>query len=268
MKPVNTLTKLGLLAAVAILTQACATKGAKQLTAYPLPGPTKGPENWAVEDAPRQRPGALMDPDATTYAQIPSRIIYLPGGGGIFGRQSGSQQVAYNLIPVSRIPEVQAKGTPTMETRSVVKETTKPPASSFGASFPDKDGNEVKGTARRLGVLGKTDVEKTRAQSLLGRGEGLQWSPDIGWVGFTEEIVVRPIENPKKTVAIPEIPEMDNTKPAQMEAPNAIPLDEKKEPETTNSQENKEGTPVKEGKSEDKPIKLNKSLGLELSFDE
>ena len=276
----------------ATLLTSCATRGPTRVTALPMPGPTVSPTNWAVVDAPRQQPGKLMDPDAVTYAQVPSRIIYMPGDSGIFGRRSARQEVAYNLVPVDRIPAIQAQGTPVFESRAPA-ETSQAKSNVFTAVFPGKDGASAKGTARRLGVLGKTDVEKTRAQSLLAKGETLHWAQDVGWVGFTEEIVVRPPLTTKKSVDIPALPDSGTTKSPDIKAPDAG--EEKPGKETQKSVPDMPGTDGKpktapspspsatpDAKDKDRgakvpetpaspapaPIKLNKTLGIELSVDE
>lgn len=286
----RTLTLLTILSAS--LLAGCATKGARRITAVPLPGPTISPTNWMKDEAPRREPGKLMDPDSVTFAQIPSRIIYMPGKEGIFSRESAHQEIAYNLVPVDRVPEIQAQGTPTIESPGDKAATDKKaPVTIFPASFVNKAGNSAKGTARRLGVLGKSDPEKVRAQSLLMRGENLQWTPNVGWVGFTEEIVVRPVVTPKKTVEIPEIPDDGKAKAPEMKVPvssdqketvkpapskkTTVMLEvpdapEKKKGDTMpENPDKKEGTPVQEGKPPTKPeVKLNKTIGLEVSFDE
>jgi hypothetical protein len=236
-----------------------------------------------VADAPRRQPGKLMDPDAVTYAQVPSRIIYLPGSAGVFGRVSGRQEVAYNLVPVDRIPEIQAQGTPSMEMRegrpSTQPSAQTPAAGSFPAAFKNSDGVTTSGMARRLGVLGKTGVEKTRAESLLARGERLEWTPDVGWVGFTDQKVPKPLPPVKEGVEIPAIPETPPTEPPVIKTPDTPKAEEKKIipipeiPEKNGDTEeentdNKEGTPIKEGKPEGDGSTLQKTIGMELSYDE
>lgn len=237
------------LIAVMIAGGGCATKSAREVTAHSYTIPIqKAPENWAIEAAPRTQPGKIMDPEAITYAQVPSRIIYLPGGGQIFGRSSPRQEVAYNLIPVGRIPEVQAGGTPSFEKKVAPQE--KPSASTFSAEFPDGEGNSARGSARRLGVLGKTEDEKTRAQALLSRDETLQWTPDTGWVGFTEEVIVRPLTPNRSLETISPTKEEAEIKPPQIEIP---------ETEETPEKENSREIPEKEENT-------LKNLGLELDL--
>jgi hypothetical protein len=125
-----------------------------------------------------------MDPAAITYAQVPSRIIYLPGDQGIFARKSATQTVAYNLVPVDRIPAIQAEGTPEFGQIQGKREDGTKSLDIVETSFLEEDGSTIKGTGRRLGVLGQNEVEKERASNLLKRGEELRWSADIGWLGF------------------------------------------------------------------------------------
>lgn len=177
----------------------CATKGPREISAGPLVIPQRtGPTNWAIQDAPRTQPGKVMDPDAVTYAQVPKRILFMPGEHGIFGRSSAQQEVAYDLVPVDRIPEVRAQGTPAFQpnTSNAPKWTA--------ATFADSTGNLRKGKARRLGVINKTVRERTRAEALLEKNETLEWMEDIGWVGFTETDYIR-IEEKKPDLPPPPV---------------------------------------------------------------
>lgn len=269
-------------AALMMVVTGCATRGPKLVTALPMPGPTIGPTNWMKADAPRTQPGKLMDPDAVTFGQVPTRIIYMPGQEGTFGRTSARQEVAYKLVPVDRIPEIQAQGTPVMDTPASDRTTQeKAPKAVFSAAFKNKDGVMAVGTARRLGVLGQTEAEKTRAESLLSKGETLQWTDDVGWVGFTEKDTPKPLPPQKKNVPIPEIPDAKPSKAPEIKKPESVDTSEKtpavplpeipeknKDKETKKEDNSKEGTPVKEGKPETDKVKLQKTIGMEISFEE
>lgn len=184
-------TYIGILAvSILALITGCATKGPKKIYAMPV-APTlkvKSPTSQAIADAPRTKPGSIMDPEALTYAQIPSRIIYLPGQHGLFGRSSAKQEVAYRLEPVDRIKAIQAQATPEFPETSRTDTTTTIKIKDITMqTFVNDDGTRVSGTARRLGILGQNDTEKIRALNLLRRGEELRWADEIGWVGFFAE---------------------------------------------------------------------------------
>lgn len=186
----------------------CATKGPKRVYAMPAQLPTKitSPTTQAVNDAPRTRPGKVMDPDSITYAQVPSRIIYLPGQHGIFGRSSATQEVSYNLLPVDRVGAIQAEATPEFGETILRESVSVEIKDVVETSFMNDDGSTIKGSARRLGVLGNNNVEKKRARDLLKRGEELRWSAEMGWVGFFPEKKAKPYKPTKqKTEKIPEL---------------------------------------------------------------
>jgi hypothetical protein len=205
-----------------IFVTGCATKGPKKVYATPVQPPVRvvSPTVQAVNDAPRTQPGKIMDPDAVTYAQVPSRIIYLPGQHGIFSRSSAKQEVAYNLVPVDRIKAVQAEATPEFGEVLVRENVDVKVKDVIETSFMNEDGSTVKGTARRLGVLGQNDVEKQRAENLLRRGEELRWSADMGWVGFFPEKKAKPYRPAKeKETSIPplELGDISSKRPADIE---------------------------------------------------
>lgn len=192
----------------------CATKGPKQIYAMPAPVQHRivSPTSQAITDAPRTKPGKVMDPEAITYAQVPSRIIYLPGEHGIFARSSAKQEVSYNLVPVDRIGAIQAEATPAFGETIVREDVSIQVKDVVDTTFMNDDGSTSKGSARRLGVLGNNEVEKKRASNLLKRGEELRWSAEMGWVGFFPEkkakpykptkdkiTSIPPLETPKKT---------------------------------------------------------------------
>jgi predicted DNA-binding transcriptional regulator len=238
---------------IAFVMGGCATKGPKRVTAYAKDErPIRAETDWAIEEAPRTEPGKLMDPEAVTYAQVPSRIIYMPGRGGIFGRQSSRQEVAYNLVPVGRTPEAIAAA-PEMEKKEVAGETeTSPTASVFQSVFMGSGGKPVRGVARRLGVLGKTQEEENRAKALLKRDELLRWTVDVGWVGFTEEVVVDDTRPAAPKAEIPEIEEVEPPKEPELFAPAEIT-------EETDGEENKPGkenNQIKVDEQEKKPEKI------------
>jgi hypothetical protein len=202
MKKTLLLLTLCIIASSGFLT-GCATKGPQKVYAMPARVPERivSPTTQAIADAPRTKPGKVMDPDSITYAQVPSRIIYLPGQHGIFGRTSATQEVAYNLVPVDRIGAIQAESTPEFGETIVREQTSISIKDVIETTFMNDDGSTVKGTARRLGVLGNNDVEKNRAENLLKRGEDLRWSAEMGWVGFFPEKKAKPYKptKPKKT---------------------------------------------------------------------
>lgn len=221
MKRNQILINLTLLTLGTVLT-GCATKGPKKVYAMPAPVQHRviAPATQAVTDAPRTRPGKIMDPDSITYAQVPSRIIYLPGQHGIFGRSSAKQEVSYNLVPVDRVGAIQAEGTPDFGETIVREEVGISVKDVIQTTFMEEDGSTVRGTARRLGVLGNNDVEKKRAENLIKRGEELRWSAEMGWVGFFPEKKAKPYKPKKeKEQTIPDlnIPEEPPKKKAEIE---------------------------------------------------
>jgi hypothetical protein len=192
------------------LLSGCVTKGAKTVYARPVyvNPPITAKKAELVELAPRNQPGKLMDPDAITFAQVPNRIVYLPGGGTAYTRTSATQIVNYDLVPVGRIPEIQAQATPVFESRVPKTSEKRQIRDIFPAQFPNLDGGVSKGIARRLGVIGDSPVEKTRAKGLLKDNEVLRWDPNVGWVGFVEETIIRPEQKKPK----PELPDLGTKK--------------------------------------------------------
>lgn len=226
--PQNTPHKLPLLMGVVLLaamvgTPGCATKGARNVYAQPAAspggtGPVRAVTANSPTDAPRTEPGKVMDPEALTYAQVPARIIYLPGQHGYFGRTSARQEVAFNLQPVSRIAEIQAQGTPAFigDDATGVEERT------FAWSVMDSDGSTRKGMARALEVRSQDRGQKNRAEAMLRRGETLEWNEQAGWVAFrlieTLPAFVEP--KPIQDANIPVVEESDEpVKPPEIEEP-------------------------------------------------
>lgn len=233
--------RICLLAGLAVALQGCATKSARVVTANQVVSkPVTASQNWAIADAPRTEPGKIMDPEAVTYAQVPSRIIFLPGHGGIFGRDSARQEVAYNLVPVGRQPEAIAPA-PEMTNKPAVTEGKEPPPNQFTSVFPDKNGKPTRGIARRLGVLGKTPDEEKRATALLQRDELLRWNTDVGWVGFQPEVEVTVEKAPIKKENIPEIDLGPTPAAPKLFNPNETTEENKKDVESKSQGEEKAG---------------------------
>jgi len=211
---------------VSILSSCGSTKGPREVTARPFVIPQRqSATEWAKDSAPRTQPGKVMDPDAVTYAQVPKRILFLPGEHGIFGRKSAQQEVAYDLVPVDRIPEVQAQGTPSFQPNynNAAKWTA--------ATFADPEGNLRKGKARRLGVTNQTVRERNRAESLLEKSETLEWLEGTGWVGFTETDIIQINKNPTPLEPPPAVEPLDVPEKVEpkIEAPTKIPTNPKVE---------------------------------------
>jgi hypothetical protein len=189
-----------LLTIITPLLGACATKGAKSIYAFPQPSNTRTAPNQEFLSPNRVKPGEIMDPEVLTYAQVPSRIIYLPGGQTLFSRHSSSQAVAYTLEPVGiSQPPTLANPTPTPKPQAPTNTRE-----VFKTAFIEEDGAEVQGTARRLGILGKSEVEKERAELLLREKETLRWSAEAGWVGFLQEKKTQPIPSKAPPLEIKE----------------------------------------------------------------
>jgi predicted DNA-binding transcriptional regulator len=242
--------------ALITLTGCASPKGPKQVWASPVER-VVSPVNQAITDAPRTQPGKIMDPDAVTYAQVPSRIIYLPGGQGIKSRQSPRQEVAYNLVPVSRIGAIQAEGTPEFG-EIIVQGGDKTTVDIAEMTIISDGGETLRGKGRRLGILGRTESAKSRAKDLLKKGEQLEWDTERGWVGFVVETRARPY-TPKK-VEEPKISEVKDT-----------PKKEKPEIEDISKSKTKvEEKGDDEEEEEDFLLDLNTSSGgeeIELLFD-
>lgn len=218
----------------------CATKGPREVYAFPRVNPEMVAPQQELLSPQRSRPGTIMDPESTTFAQVPKRILYLPGSQNIFGRTSPQQEVAYSLIPVDRLipennlPSQAATPPPKKEEPKATKEV-------FKTAFVDEDGGERHGTARRLGILGKSPVEKQRAELLLKEKETLEWSAEAGWVGFQEERKTRLVPKPANPLPIApakpkeEIP-LPQVEPVQLTPKKSPPTEEKpkvEEPATT-----------------------------------
>jgi hypothetical protein len=178
----------------------CTThKGAKKVTAHAYQPVKRGILEQSPVEMKRRIPGALIDPEATTYAQVTDRIIYMPGNNDLFSRTSPRQEVAYHLTPVSKVQEIRAEATPILDRKPTTSEDVKPAVSITLI----RDGNVIKGVGRRLGVL--DTEEKNRANNLLKKGESLEWKEDLGYVGFTT-VHIQPVTPPKaKQEALPEI---------------------------------------------------------------
>jgi len=226
----NTTFLLGVMVVGLTSLTGCATKkGPQQVWAAPVQRYV-APVNQAVIDAPRTEPGKIMDPEALTYAQVPSRIIYMPGGHGIKSRQSPRQEVAYNLVPVSRIGAIQAEATPefgeiiVQEKQTSIEDITEMSVISSG-------GETLRGKGRRLGVLSKSKTEENRARDLLKKGEELQWDKERGWVGFVVEKRAKPY-TPKSTTKDPGIAEVKETPRKEEPKIEAIGNDSQAEKET------------------------------------
>lgn len=187
----------------------CATrKGPQQVWASPVQR-VVSPLNQAVTDAPRTQPGRIMDPDALTYAQVPSRIIYMPGGHDIKSRKSPRQEVAYNLVPVSRIGAIQAQTTPEFG-EIIVQDKTTNIEDVVEMTIFSKEGETLRGKGRRLGVLNQSKAEESRARDLLKKGEDLHWDKTKGWVGFVVEKRAKPY-SPKNVDSEPGIKPVEDT---------------------------------------------------------
>ncbi len=266
-------TMLGL--ATVFATAGCATKrGPTQVYATPVQR-TVSPLNQAIADAPRTQPGKIMDPEALTYAQVPSRIIYLPGDHGIAGRKSARQEVAYNLVPVSRIGAIQAEATPEFGEVIVQKETTRV-EDITEMSFIESDGSTSRGRGRRLGVLGKSGDSEERASNLLKKGEELKWDSEVGWVGFVVDKKAKPYtpKQSKTNDAIKELelapkketPKIDNLESRKTEE---IWKEEAKEAEEDISLDldTKTNDEPEKKVEEKKEVKEKESEEIELSFE-
>lgn len=221
MKP-SSLLLYSLLFVTLVLISGCSTpKGPKTVTAYQVIIPNKQASTQEkAEQAPRTKPGIIMDPEAITWAQVPKRIIYFPGEHGIFSRSSSKQEVSYRLVPVERIGEIQAAGSPWFEEKPEAPDnlTFLTGKDVWSLVITELDGKKIRGTARRLGVIGKTESERIRAESLLRKKEMLRWTDESGWIGFTpEEILESPVQTAPK-IEIPPIPEIPHgTPPHELE---------------------------------------------------
>ncbi len=226
----------------------CATrKGPQQVWAAPVQKYVS-PINQAITDAPRTQPGKIMDPEALTYAQVPSRIIYMPGGHGIKSRKSPRQEVAYNLVPVSRIGAIQAEATPEFG-EIIVQDRTTTIEDISEMTIMSKDGETLRGKGRRLGVLNQSSSEESRAKDLLKKGEELHWDKNKGWVGFVVERRARPY-TPKNVDSEEAIKPVEDT--PKKEEPQIEAIDSKEETDATVLEK------VNESQSEEE---------IELSFD-
>jgi len=200
----------------------CATKGAKEIFAFPKLSETITSPTQSFLSPERTKPGQIMDPNSLTFAQVPTRILYIPSEGGLFSRKSSSQHVAYELIPVDF--NNTAHLNPTLASSNNLNPSAKPELKEFfRTTFLGKDGQERTGTARRLGLLGKSTVEKERATLLLKGKESLEWSPEAGWIGFlAEKKTKQAVAKSDPTVIEPSAPKPDIETPI-INQPATIP---------------------------------------------
>jgi len=230
-----------------LLLSSCATKGPKKIYAFPKYTPERPAPQEGFLNPTRTQPGTLMDPEALTYAQVPKRIIYLPGQHNMFNRQSAQQEVAYELVAVDRSHRIADLPSQAANPPSPTPKEQKTSPEVFKTAFMDPSGGERHGTARRLGILGKSTVEKQRAELLLREKETLEWSADAGWIGFQEERktqLVAPPTSPmeispadkKKDIPLPEVNPVSQPTPPPLEDPFAdtnTPTNNGQTPSTT-----------------------------------
>lgn len=248
---VSILCPIGIAMAILSLTGCATKKGPQQVWASPVQR-VVSPVNQAITDAPRTQPGKIMDPEALTYAQVPSRILYLPGHHGVKSRKSPRQEVAYDLVPVSRIGAIQAEATPEFGEIIVQGSETKIEDITEMTVISEK-GETLRGKGRRLGVLGKAESAKDRARDLLKKGEELQWDAERGWVGFVVEQKAKPY-TPKKTETDNVIADVEDT--PRKEGPKIESLDDANKKPPTNENESIE-LDLKEEETKEEEIELS-----------
>lgn len=172
----------------AVFLTGCATgnKGPKTYEARTYQPARQGIVNSEIYVSPRQKVGQVMDPQATTFAQVPKRILFLPGEQGITSRVSSTQEVKYDLVPVAQIPEIQSQVKPTViipsTERTVVTSNNQEPREI--SIMEEGQSEPTLGKARILEIREQSQEEL--AKSLLRTNkEQAKYVPPYGWIAWT-----------------------------------------------------------------------------------
>lgn len=156
----------------------CATKKPYKVNASPIRTSQVAPMAREIQ---RTSPGEVMDPEAEVFAQVPKRIIFLPGQNSLTGRVSPEQVAAYSLVKVGQLPEVQA-GQPTTVIMTDPSQNPDKGRKEIVNMTINERGITEEGTARVLNVMESTDVDKARGR--IRPGETLKFIEYTGWVGW------------------------------------------------------------------------------------
>lgn len=158
-----------------ILFSGCASKKPYEVYARPIAISQVTPISQEIQ---RRTPGQIMDTEAEVFAQVPKRIIYLPGEHGLTGRISPEQIAAYSLVKIGSLPEVQ-----TNQPSSVIltDPNQNPQKGSQDIINMTVNGNE-EGTARILHIREPEQVDIARGR--IREGETLKFFDQTGWVGW------------------------------------------------------------------------------------
>jgi hypothetical protein len=165
-----------------------------------------------------------MDPQAITFAQVPKRILFLPGQETTTSRISPSQEVAYNLVPVQQIPEIQSQQKPT-----IIVPPSSPGAELSGTKdisiYDEASKSTIDGRIRILDI--RSNNQESLAQSQLAPGETAKFIKPYGWVGWKAKPTTPNPSTPSATPPSSELPSLPNTSteksptPPKLENPNS-----------------------------------------------
>jgi len=173
----------------------------------------------------RTLPGEVMDPNARTFAQIPQRIIYLPGEEGIFTRRSPEQLAAYQLVRKEDIPEIQSTDKPTIILPQGRFPQSQENIAQEGAIMEMaimSESGVVEGTARDLNLPERTQDQAARGK--IYQGETLKFIEGTGWVGWM----------PKGQRTPPQVVEQGDIQEEEETVPPPLSEDEKPAPSQDN----------------------------------
>lgn len=158
-----------------ILISGCASKKPYKVDARPIAVSQVAP---IAKDIQRRTPGQVMDPEAEVFAQVPKRIIYLPGEHGLTGRRSAEQIAAYSLVKVGSLPEIQTN----QPTSVILTDPNQNPAKGSRDIINMTIDGTQEGTARVLHVRESEQIDLARGR--IRGGETLKFFDQTGWVGW------------------------------------------------------------------------------------
>jgi hypothetical protein len=195
----------------------CANKEPVQITARPIRTSQVG---TMAREIQRTSPGEVMDPNAEVFAQVPKRILFLPGEHGIFSRQSPEQLAAYDLVKVGQLPEVQANQPTSVILTDPWKNAEKGTQDIINMTIAES-GRLEEGTARRLNVMQAIDIDFARPR--IRKGETLRFFEDTGWVGWIPKDSIQGTPSPTGVSGAPGTPGVNRPMPPPVRRPGNQP---------------------------------------------
>lgn len=206
----------------------CATKDKGQpyqITAAPIRSSEVAP---MAKEIQRTSPGEIMDPDAQVFAQVPKRILYLPGESTLTGRTSPEQIAAYSLVNVNQIPEIQSNAPTTVVLTDPNQNPDQGQTDIVNLTISER-GSTEEGTARILNVSENVDIDRARGR--IRPGETLRFIDTTGWVGW----IPKGASAPTRTQEIPE--KLNNDPLPPLLTPEPTPAPTEPEPSPTPEEE-------------------------------